>query len=307
MSYGYFNPAELASLVDDQTTLALMLTTIGRISAAPQRGAVVNYDVPNSETDPGGFWAAVAPLTNDAGLCYLEALYGFVMQLPADQAASLAIINNWSSVNKYVTGYDGPLSMAELGVAFTLADAINPVKSPTLSGWLRSVYLPTVDSIKTRPNNWACWGAFGAIAARYHLGQPLAGDVANLEHIIATQIAPDGSLPAEKARGASGLWYTYFALAPMCAAAHIVRNAGLVDLFPGNVELALNALLEWTLNPGPGIVAPTASDPWPADLFAAMAREGLPNSAAYATYGETKRPIVYVSHHIAWPTPELAP
>lgn len=307
MTYGYFNPAQLAGLVDDQTTLALMLSNIGSISKAPQRGAVVNYDVPNSETDPAGFWAAVAPLTNDAGLCYLEALYGLVFGLPADQAASLAIINNWSTVNKYVSGYDGALSMAELGVAFVLADAINPVKSPSLSAWLRSVYIPTCQGIISRPNNWADWGAFGKVAADYHIGAPLAPDVTVLQNIIATQIAADGSLPAEKARGASGLWYTYFALAPLCAAIHILKNAGVANLYPGKVEQALDALLEWTADPGPGIVAPTPADPWPADLFAAMGREGLPNSAAYAAYGETKRPIVYVTHHIAWPTPQLAP
>ena len=181
--------------------------------------------------------------------------------------------------------------------------------------WIRAVYLKqATDPIKDRNNNWGDWGTFGAVTADYYLDDAagFAAETARLQHRIDQALAPDGHLPDETARGQSGIWYTYFALAPMTAAARVVKEGGGPDLFQWSsptgkrVELALDYLLVGVQNPlsgphaqNPGM--PSAKDWWPNDLFEAMADEY--GDAKYAAFAAQRRPIMNTGHHYAGTLP----
>ena len=179
-------------------------------------------------------------------------------------APSAAIIRAWATTNTAVTGHDGALSMAEVGVGFILAgellDGYAPWRardSASFRNWVRTVYLPLVAApIRDETNNWGDWGSFAAVMANYYLGN-LAGldsETVRLQGHIDSQIASDGSLPAEVARGPdSAIWYTYYALDPLTAAAAVIHNAGGPDLFTWTspqgrtIKSALDRLL-WMLD-----------------------------------------------------------
>jgi hypothetical protein len=106
-----------------------------------------------------------------------------------------------------------------------------------------------------------------------------------IEHIkdrIRDTIESDGHIPLETNRGASGIWYTYYNLAPLTAACQVAVNATDVDLFnytspnDRSIRIALDCLFyysehpdEWPYYEG----EPSLPDPhaWPGNLFMAMA------------------------------------
>jgi hypothetical protein len=117
--------------------------------------------------------------------------------------------------------------------------------------WVENVFRGAT-SIKSRNNNWACWGIFGSLMTHVYLKdrEGLRQDGERLKDIIAGQIEADGSMPHEIKRGKNGFWYTYFALAPMTAAAEVLRNSGGPDLFAyqpadkGSIEDAVGFFYE---------------------------------------------------------------
>jgi hypothetical protein len=176
------------------------------------------------------------------------------------------------------------------------------------------VYYPLVAvAIRDRTNNWGDWGIFASVLAHQYLGEKagLDSETVRLKSHIDFQIADDGSLPEEIARGAGAeVWYTYFALDPMTAAARALHNAGEPDLLtwtsPGGhtIRSALNYLLNMTENAASlGLSGPRSVDPWPADLFEAMSI--ISNDQSWADYASTKSPNMYTGHHYAWSFPTL--
>src|SRR5581483_3882185 len=100
-----------------------------------------------------------------------------------------------------------------------------------------------------------------------------------LERHIDQGLAPDGHMPDETARGVGGVWYTYFALAPMTAAARVIKYGGGPDLFrwtsPSGktIKQGLDYLLQVVQDPrvftyasSPTLPNPT-KDWWPYDVF----------------------------------------
>jgi hypothetical protein len=279
------------------------------------------YYVPSIYVDPAGFWAAVKNITADADDAYeLSVIYSLTGDTTF-AAPAAAILRAWSSVNQNIGGANGQLSMAEVGVGFILsAELLNPYSGftasdrTTFANWVRTVYYPLAAvSIRDRANNWGDWGIFGSVMAHHYLNEKvgLDSETVRLENHIDFQIANDGSLPAEIARGpASEIWYTYYALDPMAAAARVLNNAGEPDLLTWTspnghtIASALNYLLYLTQNAGRlGLTGPRVQDPWPAELFDAMGI--LSGNSAWTSYAATKSPNMYVGHHYAWTFPTL--
>ncbi len=283
--------------------------------------AVANYDVPGYYEDPSAFSTAVTPITTDADAAYELALVYALSGDTSFAAPSAAIIRAWATTNTAVTGHDGALSMAEVGVGFILAGELLDGYAPwtakdsaVFRNWVRTVYLPSVAApIRDETNNWGDWGSFAAVMADYYLGN-LAGldsETVRLQGHIDSQIASDGTLPEEIARGpGSAIWYTYYALDPLTAAATVIRNAGGPDLFVWTspqgrtIKSALDHLL-WMLDNEStlGYAGPRPQDPWPADLLEAMGDQY--GDAHYSAYAAPKRPVWYVGHHYAWAFPTL--
>src|SRR6202043_4136012 len=90
------------------------------------------------------------------------------------------------------------------------AELLHPYKGWTATDrlmfrhWLRAVYYPQAAApIRDMANNWGDWGVFGAVMTDYYLNNraSLDSETVRLEHHIDAQIAVDGSMPNEIARG----------------------------------------------------------------------------------------------------------
>ncbi len=281
--------------------------------------AVADFNVPGYYVDPKGHIAASEALNGDGWAAYACAL---AHQLTGDATygqKSIELLNGWAYVNTRYSGADGPLVMSYAGTG--LAFAADLMWSSELwdagdraqfQRWVTTVLRSAADSIKTRPNNWGAWGTLAAIASDYLLEDAggVDAEIARLQLRIDNSIASDGHLPDETARGDHGIWYTYFALAPLTAGCQIAGNARGVDLFNyGRLRLALDYLFYYSLYPeqwphyaGQQTSLPSPSD-WPGNLFEALTR--VYGSADYDAWVADTRPHVVKGHHYAWTVPTL--
>ena len=93
--------------------------------------------------------------------------------------------------------------------------------------WVKNVYLKAATEIRTRANNWADWGRLGSILSAHLLDNTpeITENIRLIKSDLFHKIAQDGHMPEETNRGANGIWYTYFSLAPMTAACWVAYQA----------------------------------------------------------------------------------
>jgi hypothetical protein len=290
--------------------------------------AVADFNVPGYYGQPAASMAAKQGLSDDASAAYALALAyqldtGDRRTLYATKAVEL--LNAWAATNRRVSGEDGDLVLCYAGIPLVFAADLlsnypgwRPEDRDAFKGWVNRVFRRSADKIKGRANNHGAWGTFASMAGA-HLtddADAVNADVVRLKQRIARAIASDGELPDENRRTNSGMWYTYFALMPMTAAAQIVLNATGEDLFrytaPNgrSLKLALDRFFRHCRNPTawpykkPGglfglvyntiypsadeLLLPTPSD-WPGNLYEAMA--AIYGERAWEEWVEKYRPI----------------
>ena len=306
--------------------LAIARKNIGRSPSAPR-----TFDVPPYYGDPEGHRKASRPLSRDAQTAYACAIiYQLAPETFRREALSCAdkaveILSSWSQINRAVAGSDGPLVMTYAGVGFVLAAELLSDYSGWVmlhrmqfDTWLSSVYLPAASAEAPSTNNHGDWGILGKLASHHYLGDQRAfvKDIQQLKYKIDVTIAQDGQMPEETGRGRHGIWYTYFALAPLTAAVEIVYNATGEDLYHykgrdgAGISDALAYLYRFILSPSKwphfrdyqALVKPTARA-WPNNLFEAMA--GVYGDDRYDTLVQDARPVTVMQHHFAWSVPTL--
>lgn len=286
--------------------------------------ATAEFNVPGFYDDPEGHRAAKRALEDDSRAAYALGLAYHLVDDPsvrikaADKA--VALLMAWADC-KLVSGYDGQLVMSYLGTTLiTAADLVYAYpgwKSGDRARFLeftRMVFKPA-SSIKSRTNNWGDWGLFASLSAA-HLLEDSAGFYSDIEAVkkkIGEGIAADGSMPLETARGDRGLWYTYFALAPLTAAGQVALNHSGIDLFKytaangRTIKKALEYLFPFARNPaswpfGAQVNIPTASS-WPGNLFEAMAERYQVKE--WEAWVAPARPVVGPITHHGWNFPTL--
>jgi hypothetical protein len=228
-----------------------------------------DFDVPGYYVDPDAHTAAKQCLTDDGRAAYALAL---AYQLAEDDLErtqfadrALLILDAWAFENVSVSGADGDLVMMYRGIHLLYAADLvfryggwNDTGRAGFLGWVRGVFLVSAGAKKNDRNNHGDWGTLGAVAGAAMLGDA-AGTAAEIERIrtrIAENIDANGELPQENLRTNSGMWYTYFALAPMTAGAQVGRNVLGVNLFEfvspegRSIRLALDRLFFYCLDPG---------------------------------------------------------
>jgi alginate lyase len=291
-----------------------------------QPHTVAVYEVPGYYQNRTGFFAATNGVTHDADAAYVNAVAYRVGGDAAFAECAARILRAWAHDNTGVApSGDSQLSMAEVGVGFVLTAELlsgysgwSDADRAAFANWTSTVYrAQAANPIKDRTNNWGYWGIFGAVTADYYLDDAagFADETARLQRHIDQGMAQDGHLPDETARGPGGVWYSYFALAPMTAAAHVIKYGGGPDLFrwtsPSgkNIKQGLDYLLQVVQNPtiftyAQNPTLPNAKkDWWPYDLFEAMADEY--GDSRYDAYAAQRRPIMNTGHHHAWTFPTL--
>ena len=235
----------------------------------------VDFNVPFYYADPQASQAAKECLRQDALAAYALAL-GYQL---ADTSAkrhqyavkAIAFLDAWATVNTSISGADGDLVAMYAGVPLLYAadlvmnaDDWAPARRSAFTTWASTVFRQSADDIKDRSNNWGAWGTLGAMASAALVGNTstVAGEIDRTKLRIENSIAANGELPEENLRTNSGIWYTYFALTSMTAAAQIARNVSGVDLFgyaaPNgrNIRMALDRHFIYAVHP----------DQWPYPL-----------------------------------------
>ncbi|RAV05038.1 alginate lyase family protein [Paenibacillus sp. YN15] len=293
--------------------------------------AVPVWSIPGYYLDAAGHTAAKRLMEEDAQNAYAAALAYRITGKPAYADKTVELLNGWAAVNREVADHDGPLVSAYLGVG--LIKAAELVKGYSgWSGrdreqfihWLTAIFLPGWDGIPGR-NNWWSWSLYAQLTLFQFMGDSarFAEEAANLKEQIDSSIAADGFLPEETVRGKNGIWYHYFALAPLTAAAKLVLDTTGEDLFhwisPGgkSLKLALDTLFyfidgrvdQWPFEADQNFPKPLAPHAWPLDLYEAMA--GVYRDPEYERLVSPCRPIAghknsnsgfYVSHAWIYPT-----
>lgn len=294
--------------------------------------AVADFYVPPFYVDSAAHTAAKEGFVGDAYAAYAYALSYVLSGNAAHGARAVHFLNAWAQTNETISAADDtPLVSSYAGGGLLIAADLlmnEPIWSdPDKAGfraWVNDTYLPAVERIKTRSNNWGDWGTFASTASYYLLGNinRVSSEVERMKERIDSRIAADGHLPQEVRREANGLWYTYFSLAPMTASAQIAYNATGTDLFQWESEQgrtlksALDYLLyytehqeEWPWHPMPPRNPLTMT--WPLDLFEAMSTVyGDVYGSAYESFVSPYRPIRggvkdAVATHAAWNFPTL--
>ncbi|MGQ9631263.1 MAG: alginate lyase family protein [bacterium] len=279
--------------------------------------AVEVLDIPAYYRNPERHMSAKRKLSDDASAAYALAL---AYQLDSSDEKvryaekAVEFLGAWAMTNKRVSGPDGHLVMCYAGIPLIFAaelisdyDGWGIEDREVFKKWVKRVLRGSANKIKTRPNNHGDWGVFASIAAA-HLLDDRSGVLADIELVkrrISKSISQSGELPQENKRTNSGMWYTYFALAPMTGAAAIALNATGIDLFEytapngRTIKQALDKFFSYCLDPytwpykKPGgllgkiydvfypsadeLEIPTPYD-WPGNLYEAMS----------AIYGEGK-------------------
>jgi hypothetical protein len=335
----------IAGDVSYQAVHQQFLTRVDQaLKIATQYSAPQQFTVPGYYRNENAHIESSKTLTYNAYASYAAALE---WQLTGDETYAehaRRILNDWATNNKSMPNAndDTPLVAAYGGVglihaATLLTDYPGWEKSEqeAFQTWLKTVYLPKVEGIVTRENNWADWGVLAVMSAYVYLGDlpSLEQEVKRLKHLIDISIDPDGRMPLETAREGNGMWYTYFALAPMTAACQVAYNAAGTNLFDyispngSSIQKALDFYLKYVMDPDlwewwdpvdlnrPNLssgeyteeILPTN---WPTNLYAAMA--SIYDDSQYSALVEPYQPVLggwneRLTHHIAWCFPSLLP
>ncbi len=234
---------------------------------------------------------------------------------------SRSILKSWAELNTQYSEADGSLVMAYAGSGMVMAGELlmsykgwKDEEQLLFKKWVKGVYLKACNEIRNRKNNWADWGRFGSILSAYFLDDSaeIAENIRLIKSDLFHKIAPDGSMPEETRRGANGIWYTYFSLAPITAACWVAYNATGENLFflsqdNRSLKNALDYLYyynlnpkewKWFENPRPG-----SPENWPGLLLASMA--DIYQDSRYTAYVTAVQPIINTTHHFAWVFPTL--
>jgi Alginate lyase len=316
---GFYSPAQLAAIVAREEALTDLMQR-WQVTYTPKPPAT--FTLPTRGTVPDTEWDAIfSQLVADTDQAHQCGLVWAILRTPRAAANVDQVINAYVTTTTAAGGGDAPLALAECGAGLVFADMLiadwteRPAgHAAAFRSWLARVYRPACDSIAfpARPNNWGGWGLFGSLLASRHLGDgtTFQARTSQLQAAIKAMIGPSGQMTQEMLRTGEQLWYSYFALVPLTAAARVVRNAGGPDLF---VSTRLDFALEYLATlyahqtPTTGTQVPTAAAPWPMDLFAAMAEEFAGCEPGYAEgwreLAAPFAPVAYWGHHTGWNVP----
>lgn len=297
----------------------LLLYADSARNAAPN--AMPVFSVPGYYVDAEGHRRNSRALQKDAFNAYAAALAAQLTGKKQYTMTALRFLNDWGAKNTGYSDADGPLVMAYSGTAMIMAADLlyhtpewRAEDKALFTKWVRSVYKKACDEIRNRKNNWADWGRYGSILAAHYLNDrdEIRENIRLIKSDLADKIGDDGSMPHETKRGANGIWYTYFSLAPITSACWVAHNTAGENIFTyeqrgRSLKKALDYLLHYTLQPEswPWFDKPNrgSESRWPGNLFEALSE--IYKDERYAGYSKKAQPICYPVHHFGWTFPTL--
>jgi hypothetical protein len=183
-----------------------------------------------------------ALIQQDAWGCYDAAIRG-------DYQEAQKILLDWALHCREVQGKESRLVMSFKGQLFLESWLImkdmdwNKMVFPP---WVYTVFRPCAESIYWEGNNQGAWGILGCVLSDMVLnkGKVSIRRYDRISEWLDDAIAPDGTMKIEILRTNSGMWYSYFALAPILRACQLTRHPRIDDL-----RKPLAWLFNYCLNP----------------------------------------------------------
>ncbi len=278
-----------------------------------------DFNIPGYYIDAEGHKRGKARLNAVGCMAYACALAYALNGEKLYSQKSIELLKLWAETNKKASGFDGALSMSYIGPSLvfaaellTLSGGWNDKESEIFKAWLKAVFLPTANSIRERANNWGDWGMLASTATYNYLGETeeVKHCAEMIKGRIENTITEKGDMPHETKREGNGIWYTYFALAPMTAACNIIRNSLGIDLFKHKgengqcIKLALDYLLYYYQNPekwphfdGKQNFTTGKSD-WPYNIFEKMGK--IYGDEKFTEFSRSHKINEVIGHHYAW-------
>lgn len=243
MPVGLISTADdFAALQQEAAARAVLLRRCERdLTAQPQ---------PRADMNPGPHYSAEGVVENpvsrqfsrDAGIAYRAALCARLAGDDRLAAQARRYLDAWSGTLRQVSSEQGRSEVNFLGPQLVLAAALlgsdEGWQAARFRRWAVEVLLPC--SHAERKNNHANWGLLleASIAALRQDGPALDRLRERWIRLLASQVAPDGSLPLEVCRsdtnnycggptkGINGLSYTHYTLLPATVTAQILAIQG---------------------------------------------------------------------------------
>lgn len=214
-----------------------------------------------------------------------DAIQAYDSALRGDVDGAAKILVNWSIHCQNIANAEAKLVLTYMGQLFLEAYLLmdpDSWNSRVMLPWVERVYRRQAEIMAKYKNNWGCWGLLGLVLSDVIL------DVGKNQHFpdlwgrLKDSIGPEGQMVHEVTRTESGIFYSYFALAPL------FRTCQLFG-YPDLVEKGLNWLFKYSVEPetwpyhaahgffakieqwlyphSPSLVSPRRNT-WPANLFA---------------------------------------
>ncbi|WP_267226246.1 alginate lyase family protein [Dyella silvae] len=229
---------------------------------------VSDFSPPQHYVDREGEQRIAKPFTDDGHVAYREAMCFAASGDRRYAMASERILDAWATGVQHIGQGQG---VADFNFTFPLyALAASMVRTDAqwndaaFRAFVRQRVLPV--STASRTNNFGNWGVLleASSAAYLHDRSLMQRAAQRWRALMLSQVAPDGSLPAEICRsntsnycggpdkGVNGLSYTHYLLLPTTLAAEIFHNDG-INIYAGDaghqLNLAYAQAAHWTLHP----------------------------------------------------------
>jgi hypothetical protein len=167
-----------------------------------------------------------APLEHYAALAYDEARWG-------DPREAQDILGRWGRTCLEVVNAEAEFAMTYWGQlfleAYLLMDPREWDSEPFII-WVDRVYRPCAWKAYYKYNNHGSWGILGTALAYKVLGWDTHSIHSRLVEHISNNVSDSGVMIHEIKRTNSGMWYSYFSLAPMLRACQVLNVPGFAEL-----------------------------------------------------------------------------
>jgi len=194
---------------------------------------------------------------------------------------------DWATNNKSLVNMEANLVMSFKGQLFLEAYRLLTARwelprIPEFEAWVKNVYRPGAEAIYPRYSNWGAWGLLGCTLSDIILKWDRSSNIFRFNQLISKATDDHGALWIEEGRTNSGIWYSYFTIAPILRVAQLlpVDKYMLYDPLCWLWQYVVNPQ-SWPYKPKTGIwgfiqniFKPHASqlelprkDDWPANLY----------------------------------------
>lgn len=203
-------------------------------------------NIPNIFT-PTDYYSDIDQARIDRKRIFEDSTKSYLAAKAKDYSTVKDILLSWASINRGVGNNEGRSIMLYRGHLFLKAYLMLGEKLPLFESWVINVFEQCADDLYGRKNNYGSWAILGkALSHKVKFGSLEDGHVFwdRIDSYLDNCSTNDGRMWRECLRTNSGIWYSYFALAPLFEAIYLTRYPDV-----GQFLKCLSWLFQYANNP----------------------------------------------------------